>query len=144
VIAREVERLASEFLRWLDLPPEQRWDNYVQQSLEAALFSRYQLSIKVYDGPPVEVSLFELRWPPGSEVIVHALKRMRTLLGVPLAVFHAAQQALLAEKLPTEDEVTWAHQSLQGASEELRVIIRCLQAELIATLAADSWHTVPA
>jgi hypothetical protein len=143
-IARQIERLAGEFLLWLDLPIDQRWDTYIPQSLAAVLFSRYQLSIKVYEGSPVEVSLFELHWPPGSEAIVNALKRMQTSLAPLFAVFHAAQQALTAEELPTPQELAWADNSLLAGSAELKAIVTSLQVALAAVLSADSWHTVPA
>jgi hypothetical protein len=144
VIAREIAETASEFIRWLDLPSEQRWDAFPLQMLSAALFNRYQLKIKVYDGSPVEVSLFELRWPAGSEGIQWHVRRMQTALVPHFAVMHAAQQALLPDECPTPQELAFADAALQTASWELKAMVAALQAALAEALVADIRHTVSA
>lgn len=143
-LAREIERLAGEFLNWLDLPQEQRWDTFQLQSLSAALFNRYQLRMSLYETSPVEVELIELRWPAESEGIVWHLKRLQTLLQAPFAILKAVRQASLPEECPTSQELALAHAALQAARGDLKRILAGLRAALAAALVAGAPHTVSA
>lgn len=121
-LATEIHKLATAFYHWLELPPEDRWDNFLLQSLSAALFNRYATHHNgqgTSESSPT-IGLLRLCWPPGSERIQICIAELQVLLIAPFSVFKAVRVPLASASYPSPADLAQAEQSIIASKDQLR------------------------
>ena len=127
-IATEIERQAVDFIAWLRLPAEARWDAYRLQAFGAALFNRYRTGEPDQCPLASALGLMDLDWPEGSEEVHATLSSLQDLVRAPLAVHKMLRIAADSADYPTPQELDIAMVALESSLDALQALTARLKA----------------